>query len=136
MEGLIFFVIFVILSLLRSLTERTSPAQPGRPVKRLGTPGRDLPDLWETVLRPPAGKVHGQREVLPGKSPVPLSGANVMETVVETASVRPAPADIPAEEEGEAFFQLDRDTILLGLVFSELLNEPRARHRRFSRGPR
>lgn len=136
MGELIFFVIFIILSLLRSLTERRQPAHPGRPVRRPGWTGQDLPHPWETVLRPPAGKVYGQHKVLPGKLPVPPPGDNVMEPAVEAAFVRPAPADIPAEEEGEAFFQLDRDTILLGMVFSEILNEPRARHRRFGRSPR
>jgi hypothetical protein len=55
---------------------------------------------------------------------------NIVETAEEPVSIPAIPPLSPEEEmEDDALFQLDRETVLLGLVFSELLREPRARHR-------
>lgn len=117
MEELILFIIFLVFSFLRSLPEGRKAVPPGHPVPP-GRPRQVLPQPWE-VLHVPAGAAHpaATRQITP-EEPV-------------STSLQPAlPVAAVEETEEEAFFQLDRDTVLLGLVFSEILREPRSRHRR------
>jgi hypothetical protein len=116
-EELILFIIFLVFSFLRSLPEGRKAAPPGHPMPPV-RPRQVLPQPWE-ALHVPAGDAH----------PTPIRRI----TPEDPESTRPQaarPAAVEDETEGDAFFQMDRDTVLLGLVFSEILREPRSRHRR------
>lgn len=126
MEELIFFIIFIIFSFLRSLGAKWKPVRPGSV----------LPHQRQAVLPPPAGKSYGPGQKLV-RRPAPYLHDSVAVLKVEHEPVH-EPVHIaapvtPTVEEGKGFFQLDSDTVLLGLVFSEILREPRARHRRYRR---
>lgn len=116
MEELILFIIFIIFSFLRSLPAGRKAAPPGHPMPP-AWPRQILPQQRE-VLRVPAGAAH----------PVPFPRVS-HEEPASTQLQAAQSAAVEDETEGEAFFQLDRDTVLLGLVFSEILREPRSRRR-------
>ena len=130
MEELIFFIIFIVLSIARSFTERRQPARPVRPPTPRGQADPGAPQRTEVVLRVPAGGGYGQGMPLGKQRTTPSIRENTEETAQEQVSISAVPPASPLEEmEDDALFQLDRETVLLGLVFSELLREPRARHR-------
>jgi len=133
-DELILFIIFLVFSFLRSLPGGRKTAPPGYPASPAGRPGTVLPHPRELVLRLPGELGAGGAEVsrperLFKRQPEPPRTESLPDSVTLQAAQSVVTADEP-EHEGETFFQLDRDTVLLGLVFSEILREPRARHRR------
>jgi len=142
LESLIIFVIFIVFSIVRSLGgQGRQQQQPGRPMP----PG---------MPRQPQQPQQPQRRV-----PMPQPGAPVFEQeheyrrpAVRLRQIEHAPAVQPEPEiyleplrlrqkeedtaydfhiiEEQAFdLRLDPETLLLGVVFSEVLGQPRARRR-------
>jgi len=135
MEELIFFIIFIIFSFLRSLGGRQKPGHPARPATPPGWPGSALPHQRQPVPHPSLGKSYapGQKLVRRPAAPYLPDSAVVLKEEQEPVQELSQVAAPAAAEERESFFQLDRETVLLGLVFSEILREPRARHRQYRR---
>jgi len=136
MEELILFIIFMIFSFLRSLGGQRRPAQSNRPVLPPDWPGSVLPQQEQETAGHPltAGKPYGRQGQRLKKTPALLPhNEAVAKEEQEPLATNLAALTTLTTEEGQGLFQLDRETVLLGLVFSEILREPRSRHRRYRR---
>lgn len=142
MESLVVFLIFIVFSVLRSLGEsgqqrrgRTMPPGypriPGRPpVPRVQPPPpvRRQPALQEEPRRVATSKravkvdVSEEPAVMPPVQPEPVSKENDLKKPVASPA-----KTIP--------FKLDGDTVLMGIVLSEVLGEPKARKKQYFRRP-
>lgn len=135
MESLIVFLIFIVFSILRSLGESNRqrqgryplpgpPQRPGRPPlprEHPLPPTRRQPAMVEVPREPAAKKA--VRVVVPEESRVVIP---VQAEPVKKEKKEDVPGQAAAQEEIPAF-NLDANSVLLGIVFSELLGEPRAR---------
>ncbi len=145
METLIIFIIFIIFSALRSLGQQ-GRQQPGRPAQaprrpEAPPPVRPVGDVQapRPVRRQPVHPVF-ERVATPEpvRPPVREERTDTPFRLVSGA-VSDEPPIMPATD--AAFvsplpLQLEADTLLMGVIFSEVLGQPRGRRKhRFFSGP-
>ncbi len=142
METLIIFLIFIVFTVVRSLggqgrqqppprRQHVPPGLPGQPQRRVPQPPQPVFDQdFEyqkpmVRLRPPERKPESPPVLQePERKP-----ATVSERQRRFRQRQDAAYTIQSDQIGQLDLQLSPESVLLGVVFSEVLGKPRARRR-------